>query len=61
MNEEGGPKSRTGGISVSLSGPDGYLIGGGVGTLIAASLVQVSNFLSLVLTEPLTQSPKLKP
>ncbi|VVB09485.1 unnamed protein product [Arabis nemorensis] len=41
VNEEGGPKNRSGGISVSLSRPDGYLLGGGVGTLIAASLVQV--------------------
>lgn len=41
VNEEGGPKSRTGGISVSLSSPEGHVIGGGVGMLIAASLVQV--------------------
>ncbi|KAG2307857.1 hypothetical protein Bca4012_083167 [Brassica carinata] len=41
VNEEGGSKSRTGGISVSLSRHDGFLIGGTVGTLIAASLVQV--------------------
>ncbi|KFK33025.1 hypothetical protein AALP_AA6G320600 [Arabis alpina] len=41
VNEEGGPKTRTGGIGVSLSRPDGHLLGGGVGTLIAASLVQV--------------------
>ncbi|KAG2286839.1 hypothetical protein Bca4012_032633 [Brassica carinata] len=41
VNEEGGSKSRTGGISVSLSRHDGFLMGGTVGTLIAASLVQV--------------------
>lgn len=41
VNEEGGSKSRTGGISVSLSRHDGFLIGGTAGTLIAASLVQV--------------------
>uniref|UniRef100_A0A1J3IKD7 AT-hook motif nuclear-localized protein n=1 Tax=Noccaea caerulescens TaxID=107243 RepID=A0A1J3IKD7_NOCCA len=41
VNEEGGPKSRTGGISVSLSSSNGFVIGGGVGTLIAATLVQV--------------------
>ncbi|XP_010533665.1 PREDICTED: AT-hook motif nuclear-localized protein 5 [Tarenaya hassleriana] len=41
VNEEGGPRSRTGGISVSLSSPEGRVIGGGVGMLIAASLVQV--------------------
>lgn len=44
MNEEGGPKSRTGGMSVSLSGPEGHVIGGGIGMLIAASLVQVNKF-----------------
>ncbi|XP_010545804.1 PREDICTED: AT-hook motif nuclear-localized protein 5-like [Tarenaya hassleriana] len=41
VNEEGGPRSRSGGISVSLSSPEGHVIGGGVGMLIAASLVQV--------------------
>ncbi|CAN8245377.1 unnamed protein product [Cochlearia groenlandica] len=41
VNEEGGSKSRTGGMSVSLSGPEGHVIGGGIGMLIAASLVQV--------------------
>lgn len=41
MNEGGGPKSRTGGLSVSLSGPEGHVLGGGIGMLIAASLVQV--------------------
>ncbi|KAF2573191.1 hypothetical protein F2Q70_00001286, partial [Brassica cretica] len=40
VNEEGGSKSRTGGLSVSLSGPEGHVIGGGIGMLIAASLVQ---------------------
>lgn len=55
MNEEGAPKSRTGGISVSLSHPDGYPFGGVVGALIAANLVQVSNFIILsILTKPLT-------
>ncbi|XP_021895304.1 AT-hook motif nuclear-localized protein 5 [Carica papaya] len=41
LDEAGGPRSRTGGVSASLSSPDGHVIGGGVGTLIAASLVQV--------------------
>ncbi|KAL1193021.1 AT-hook motif nuclear-localized protein 5 [Cardamine amara subsp. amara] len=41
VNEEGAPKSRTGNLSVSLSRPDGFLVAGGAGTLIAASLVQV--------------------
>ncbi|CAJ1927873.1 unnamed protein product [Sphenostylis stenocarpa] len=39
--EEGGPRSRIGGMSVSLSSPDGHIIGGGVASLIAASPVQV--------------------
>lgn len=39
--EDGGPRNRTGGVSVSLSSPDGHVIGGGVAVLIAASPVQV--------------------
>ncbi|PON84598.1 PPC domain containing protein [Trema orientale] len=39
--EDGGPRNRTGGISVSLSSPDGHVIGGGVVVLMAASPVQV--------------------
>ncbi|CAD6246017.1 unnamed protein product [Miscanthus lutarioriparius] len=40
--ENGGQRSRTGGLSVSLAGPDGRLLGGGVaGLLIAASPVQI--------------------
>ncbi|KAH7550303.1 hypothetical protein ACOSP7_024454 [Xanthoceras sorbifolium] len=39
--EDGGPRSRTGGISVSLSSPDGQVFGGGVAMLTAASPVQV--------------------
>ncbi|KAK7308978.1 hypothetical protein RJT34_05353 [Clitoria ternatea] len=39
--EEGGPRSRTGGMSVSLSSPDGHVIGGAVARLISASPVQV--------------------
>ncbi|KAK7318251.1 hypothetical protein RJT34_02950 [Clitoria ternatea] len=38
--EDGGP-NRTGGVSVSLSSPDGHVIGGGVAVLIAGSPVQV--------------------
>ncbi|OVA17873.1 protein of unknown function DUF296 [Macleaya cordata] len=38
----GGVRSRTGGLSVSLAGPDGRVIGGGVaGLLTAASPIQV--------------------
>lgn len=42
--EDGGPRNRTGGVSVSLSSPDGHVIGGGVAMLIAASPVQVFSF-----------------
>ncbi|XWS24631.1 hypothetical protein CRYUN_Cryun28dG0119200 [Craigia yunnanensis] len=42
LPENGGQRSRTGGLSVSLSGPDGRVLGGGVaGLLTAASPVQV--------------------
>ncbi|WOG99851.1 hypothetical protein DCAR_0519207 [Daucus carota subsp. sativus] len=42
LSEVGGQRSRTGGLSVSLSGPDGRVLGGCVaGLLIAASPVQV--------------------
>ncbi|KAM3001359.1 hypothetical protein FF2_037660 [Malus domestica] len=39
--EDGGPHNRTGGISVSLSNPNGHVIGGAVAVLIAATPVQV--------------------
>lgn len=43
LSESGGQRSRTGGLSVSLAGPDGRVLGGGVaGLLTAASPVQVS-------------------
>ncbi|XP_078444041.1 AT hook motif DNA-binding family protein [Wolffia australiana] len=42
LTESGGQRSRTGGMSVSLAGPDGRVLGGGVaGQLTAASPVQV--------------------
>ncbi|KAJ6799875.1 AT-hook motif nuclear-localized protein 10-like [Iris pallida] len=42
LSEIGGQRSRTGGLSVSLAGPDGRVLGGGVaGQLTAASPVQV--------------------
>lgn len=42
LSENGGQRSRTGGLSVSLSGPDGRVLGGGVaGLLTAGSPVQV--------------------
>lgn len=40
--ETGGQRSRTGGLSVTLAGPDGRIFGGSVaGVLTAASPVQV--------------------
>ena len=42
VTDNGGQRTRTGGLSVSLAGPDGRLLGGGVaGLLIAASPIQV--------------------
>ncbi|XP_064965604.1 AT-hook motif nuclear-localized protein 9-like isoform X2 [Musa acuminata AAA Group] len=42
LTDNGGSRSRTGGLSISLSSPDGRVIGGGVaGLLIAATPVQV--------------------
>lgn len=42
VTDNGGPRGRSGGLSVLLASPDGRVIGGGVGgVLIAASPVQV--------------------
>lgn len=42
VTDNGGSRSRTGGLSISLAGPDGRVIGGGVaGLLKAATPVQV--------------------
>eukprot|EP01018_Ginkgo_biloba_P036513 Gb_02656 [translate_table: standard] len=42
LTEVGGTRTRTGGLSVSLAGPDGRVVGGAVaGLLMAASPVQV--------------------
>ncbi|XP_059643331.1 AT-hook motif nuclear-localized protein 1-like [Cornus florida] len=42
ISENGDVRSRTGGLSVSLAGPDGRVIGGGIaGFLIAASPIQM--------------------
>ncbi|XVE76042.1 hypothetical protein DITRI_Ditri12bG0141200 [Diplodiscus trichospermus] len=42
VSDTGGVKSRTGGLSVSLAGPDGRVIGGGLaGILVAASPIQI--------------------
>ncbi|KAJ0096989.1 hypothetical protein Patl1_29323 [Pistacia atlantica] len=69
LSESGGQRSRTGGLSVSLAGPDGRVLGGGVaGLLTAASPVQVivGSFLaegwkdskSGIQVEPLSSTPK---
>ncbi|KAG8087946.1 hypothetical protein GUJ93_ZPchr0010g7623 [Zizania palustris] len=60
LTDHGGQRSRTGGLSVSLAGPDGRLLGGGVtGLLIAASPVQVvvGSFNSDGNKEPKHQGP----
>ncbi|KAL8137100.1 hypothetical protein V2J09_003101 [Rumex salicifolius] len=42
LSENGGNQVRTGGLSVSLAGPDGRVVGGGVaGILVAATPVQI--------------------
>ncbi|KAK6137453.1 hypothetical protein DH2020_028810 [Rehmannia glutinosa] len=42
VSESGGPRNRTGGISISVCSPDGHIIGGAIGgKLIAANSVQV--------------------
>ncbi|GMI84762.1 hypothetical protein HRI_002145500 [Hibiscus trionum] len=42
LSDNGGAKNRTGGLSVSLAGPDGRVIGGGLaGSLLAASPIQI--------------------
>ncbi|XP_072094114.1 AT-hook motif nuclear-localized protein 1-like [Arachis hypogaea] len=42
-NDDGGTRSRSGGMSISLASPDGRVVGGGVaGLLVAASPVQVA-------------------
>ncbi|KAK9290445.1 hypothetical protein L1049_008615 [Liquidambar formosana] len=42
ITDNGGVKSRTGGLSVSLAGPDGRVIGGGIaGLLTAAGPIQI--------------------
>ncbi|XP_020594764.1 AT-hook motif nuclear-localized protein 1-like, partial [Phalaenopsis equestris] len=60
-NENGGTKSRSGGMSVSLASPDGRVLGGGVaGLLVAASPVQVvvGSFLPGYQLEQKTKKPK---
>nr|CAD1840679.1 unnamed protein product [Ananas comosus var. bracteatus] len=59
--ENGGTRSRSGGMSVSLAGPDGRVIGGGVaGLLVAASPVQVvvGSFLASYQLEQKMKKPR---
>lgn len=60
VTDNGGQRTRTGGLSVSLAGPDGRLLGGGVaGLLIAASPIQivVGSFNAGGKKEPKPQAP----
>nr|XP_010909702.1 AT-hook motif nuclear-localized protein 1 [Elaeis guineensis] len=62
-NENGGTRSRSGGMSVSLASPDGRVVGGGVaGLLVAASPVQivVGSFLPGYQMEQKSKKPKLE-
>ncbi|XP_057492333.1 AT-hook motif nuclear-localized protein 10-like [Actinidia eriantha] len=69
--EDGGQRSRTGGLSVTLAGPDGHVLGGGVaGILTAAAPVQVivgcfiegeGELNSPIQANPLAPPPKLLP
>lgn len=46
-SDNGVTKSRSGGLSVSLAGPDGRVLGGGLaGMLVAAGPVQVTQIIS---------------
>lgn len=61
--ENGGTRSRSGGMSVSLASPDGRVVGGGVaGLLVAASPVQVvvGSFLPSYNLEQKTKKPRLE-
>lgn len=52
--ENGGTKGRSGGMSISLAGPNGKIVGGGLaGMLIAAGPVQVTQLSSFLLKKKL--------
>ena len=62
VTDSSGARSRTGGLSVSLVGPDGRVMGGGVaGMLIAASPVQVvvGSFMCNTTTNAQSKSSKV--
>ncbi|CAL9191289.1 unnamed protein product [Musa hybrid cultivar] len=61
--ENGGTRSRSGGLSVSLASPDGRVVGGGVaGLLVAASPVQVvvGSFLPSFQMEQKIKKPRIE-
>lgn len=48
VSDNGGVRCRTGGLSVSLAGPDGRVVGGGIaGLLTAASPIQVRVYINI--------------
>lgn len=52
--ENGGTKGRSGGMSISLAGPNGKIVGGGLaGMLIAAGPVQVTQLSPFLLKKRL--------
>ncbi|XP_022769448.1 AT-hook motif nuclear-localized protein 10-like isoform X2 [Durio zibethinus] len=60
LSENGGQRSRTGGLSVSFSDPDGCVLGGGVaGLLMAASPVQFQSFQNLAVYKEESEAPLL--
>ncbi|XP_031503300.1 AT-hook motif nuclear-localized protein 10-like [Nymphaea colorata] len=60
LTETGGTRSRTGGLSVSLAGPDGRVMGGGVaGLLMAATPIQV--VVASFITEEKKPRPRPQP
>lgn len=55
-NDRAGTKSRSGGMSVSLSSPDGRIVGGGVaGLLVAATPIQVCDLFLYILVSYLVK------
>ncbi|WOK95334.1 hypothetical protein Cni_G04041 [Canna indica] len=61
--ENGGTRSRSGGLSVSLASPDGRVVGGGVaGLLVAAGPVQVvvGSFLPSYQMEQKVKKPRIE-
>ncbi|KAH7851785.1 hypothetical protein Vadar_016448 [Vaccinium darrowii] len=58
VSESGGQRSRTGGLSVLLAGPDGRVLGGGVaGLLTAAAPCAGQELKAPIQAEPLAAAP----